>query len=157
MTDGPIPGKVRMIGGKEYRFIEHALEVDKWEAVASPIPAAPSDVAVLVERLRADVSKWPFTPEATETGPRVPVDMADDLRALIALIESLAHDREVMREALEPFAKAGKAIDANGFGVALFPSDRTAFEATWSEGGQQSRLTWGDFRRATLASLKGGA
>jgi len=138
----------------------------------SPIPAAPSDVAgvklfppettgvqsriIIVHQLRASADIQDN--EITRTmGRKATTDRASLMREAAALIESLSHDREVMREALEPFAKAGKAIDANGFGVALFPSDRTAFEATWSEGGQQSRLTWGDFRRATLASLKGGA
>jgi hypothetical protein len=34
-------------------------------------------------RLLTDVNFWPFTPEATSTGPRHPWDMADDLRDLL--------------------------------------------------------------------------
>jgi len=48
MSDCPTRGEVRIINGKKCRFIERELEGDKWEVIDghSPIPAAPSDVAV---------------------------------------------------------------------------------------------------------------
>jgi hypothetical protein len=139
MTDGPIPGKVRMIGGKEYRFIEHALEVDKWEAVASPIPAAPSDVAGLVERLKR-LRSIPSNPLARSGfGQRVNPDGPE----AAALIESLAHDREMMREA---FAKTFSDV------VALRKDHPGQTERFYAE--EATSLC----RRglAALASLKGG-
>jgi len=133
-----------MIGGKEYRFIEHALEVDKWEAVASPIPAAPSDVAGLVERLKR-LRSIPSNPLARSGfGQRVNPDGPE----AAALIESLAHDREVMREALEPFALAADNMDGDE------PDTLFIYDSP-----ESAMIDYADLRRAraALANLKGGA
>lgn len=72
------------------------------------------------------------------------------VRVLLDTLERQAAEIERLRGALKPFAAAGQAIDANGFGVAIFPNDSRAFESSWSENGQDHQLTWGDFRRAAL-------
>ena len=75
---------------------------------------------------------------------------AKNCREAADTLERQAAEIERLRGALGPFAAAGRAIDANGFGVAIFPSDKRAFEASWSQDGQYQELTWGDFRRAAL-------
>jgi hypothetical protein len=59
---------------------------------------------------------------------------------------------ELLRKALEPFAKVGKLIDGP-FGPALFAEDAMAFQSgcAWTEDGERHTLTWGDFRRAREA------
>jgi hypothetical protein len=62
----------------------------------------------------------------------------------------LSANRE-MREALEPFADVGEAVDATDFGQPLFPDDVTAFGCEWSTNGELRRLTWSAFRNARSA------
>ena len=68
----------------------------------------------------------------------------EDLRLI------LSANRE-MREALEPFAAVGEAVDATDFGQPLFPDDGPAFGCEWSTNGEHRRLVWSDFRRARSA------
>jgi histidinol-phosphate/aromatic aminotransferase/cobyric acid decarboxylase-like protein len=101
------------------------------------------DIAGLCERLRV----WP--------SPKIGADYSvASIQAQMAeaadTLERQAAEIERLRKALKPFAAAGQAIDANGFGVAIFPNDSRAFESSWSENGQDHQLTWGDFRRAAL-------
>lgn len=146
MTDSPIPGEVRMMGGKEYRFIEREPEGDKWEAVASPIPAAPSDVAGVVERLEkylAERAKLRQVDKDLIHGLHSGDDIREsdltvtDLRAILSHVQSLSHDREVMRGALERIADGPWPDDVAD------PEAQCRFD---------ERIA-----RAALASLKGGA
>lgn len=73
------------------------------------------------------------------------------------LIEQLERENAELREALEPFATAGRIIDGP-FGPALFAEDDMAFQSgcAWSENGERRTITWGDFRRARrLAEQEG--
>jgi hypothetical protein len=91
---------------------------------------------------RLDVLRDAYEGERDRT---IPHGIAVDAKALI---ESLAHDREVMREALEPFG-AEKWGDLLPDDVPIFPAQAHA----------PTGIAAGDFRRAraALASLKGGA
>jgi hypothetical protein len=138
MTDSPIPGEVRMMGGKEYRFIERELEGDKWEAVASPIPAAPSDVAGAIERLTDAVNSTEVGHVGYAGSGWVLVTQRD-IHTLLAL----SLDREVMRVALAEI----EGLPALSVG----PVDE------FDRGARAARLDAADIAQAALASLKGGA
>jgi hypothetical protein len=101
----------------------------------SPIPAAPSDVAGLLERLRTSADAIRNDPPLhdREGDPVPPVVEADELARAATLIESLSHDREVMRAALTDLFRDCLASD---------------FNECWDSYTKT---------RATLASLKGGA
>jgi len=109
------------------------------------------DIAGLCERLRASAAAFrEHTVYDSEGDPlRLTVQAAEADEAAETL-ERQAAEIERLWGALKPFAAAGQAIDANGFGVAIFPNDSRAFESSWSENGQDHQLTWGDFRRAAL-------
>jgi hypothetical protein len=108
----------------------------KPKTTPSPIPAAPSDVAGLVERLKR-LRSIPSNPLARSGfGQRVNPDGPE----AAALIESLAHDREVMREALDLASRRFYAFRD----TTDHTPDRVCLAA------------WADEARAALASLKGG-
>jgi len=124
----------------------------KTDRAPSPIPAAPSDVAglkmfppettgvqsriIIVHQLRASADIQDN--EITRTmGRKATTDRASLMRKAAALIESLSHDREVMREALEKIADGPWPDDVAD------PEAQCRFD---------ERIA-----RATLASLKGGA
>ncbi len=95
----------------------------------TPIPAAPSDVA---GRLQLIVSELQGLPHVVET-----------CREAAALIQSLAHDREVTLVALEDVVSAVSytEVDCGRRSYGL----KTSFGAAFQKA------------RAALASLKGGA
>jgi hypothetical protein len=94
----PARGETRVIDGMMCRFVERELEGDKWVVLGPappPIPAAPSDVAGdAVDSVMAVLNYW-------FDGSRRIDRNSEMVKQLAALIESLSHDREVMREALE--------------------------------------------------------
>ena len=80
-------------------------------------------------------------------------------KANVAYVDAntaLIRENERLREALEPFAKAGKVINSP-FGPALFAEDNMAFRSgcAWTENGEIKTITWGDFRAARAAIDKG--
>lgn len=105
------------------------------------------------------VSTWPGP--GTPKGHRIIADMegresamrSEDMafiaRANPATILALISEIRSLRDALEPFADAGRIIDGP-FGPALFVDDDDAFKTgcSWTENGERKTLTWGDFRRA---------
>jgi hypothetical protein len=117
----------------------------------SPIPAAPSDVAGLLERLREVVNLGEYLRSATtqfDRDNRVPEYARRErlttaaAQEAAALIESLTHDREVMREALET-----KLLEAK------INCDGSESSVAYAEG----VIDTYNVARAALASLKGGA
>ena len=126
----------------------------------SPIPAAPSDVAGLVERLRDEAHK---VRSQRERGPAFHPPWGQDIidannakadffTEAADAIESLSLDREVMREALEPFAKAAALFDTGDY----INHDACIYRPA---AGDDYSLSSGHLlaARAALASLKGGA
>jgi len=117
----------------------------------SPVPAAPSDVAGLVERLRGVVNLDEYLRSATtqfDRDSRVPEYARRErlttaaAQEAAALIESLSHDREVMREALDLIAEGHDVGRHDGLA---------------EEGPAHDADTMFAVARAALASLKGGA
>lgn len=105
----------------------------------SPIPAAPSDVAGPIRRL----SEYRQKPITLADGKQFITVLPEDADDILALIESLSHDREVMREALEDVvsAVAYTEVDCGRRSYGL----KTSFGAAFQKA------------RAALASVKGEA
>jgi hypothetical protein len=172
----PTKCEVFVVCGFEAAEMRDAIES---LSAPSPIPAAPSDVAGLLERLRTSADAIRNDPPLhdREGDPVTPVVEADELARAAALIESLSHDREVMREALDElqdvFAHDGEnSIERFDRLAAMFDRDtgymapgksRPMHRCDQPDGLELHRIydEWFAAKvtraRAALASLKGGA